>query len=309
MTERTFEGFLLTRNWRDTSDGVELEFWFSSPDGPLCIMVSEKTVSFSWPSVTCLARGRLLARPGCGFSRACSQNVRYARGDRRIFPPTPRCAARADALREAGCEPLEADINPAERYLMERFVAGSALIRGRPRRRGRHWLLQNPAVKRGDYRPTLRVVSFDIETAMKGHELYSIAVHGKKEGEEARRVFMVGKGARQDFVEACATADDALQRFLDWIDEFDPDVLIGWNVVNFDTRFLQRQADRTGRRLLLGRGRRAGYWRELDEEGERFTVNFPGRVVLDGIELLRAAFYRFESFLPRKRFPATFGRR
>ena len=40
MTERTFEGFLLTRNWRDTSDGVELEFWFSSSDGPLCILVS-----------------------------------------------------------------------------------------------------------------------------------------------------------------------------------------------------------------------------------------------------------------------------
>ena len=297
MTERTFEGFLLTRNWRDTSDGVELEFWFSSPDGPLCIMVSgENSVFFLAECDLPSAREVLACAPDVDF-RALSLRTFGMHAVTGVYFRQHRAARRAaDALREAGVEPLEADINPAERYLMERYVAGSALIRGRPRRRGRHWLLQNPAVKTGDYRPTLRVVSFDIETAMKGHELYSIAVHGKKEGEEARRVFMVGKGARQDFVEACATADDALQRFLDWIDEFDPDVLIGWNVVNFDTRFLQRQADRTGRRLLLGRGRRAGYWRALDEEGERFTVNFPGRVVLDGIELLRAAFYRFESF-------------
>jgi DNA polymerase-2 len=34
----------------------------------------------------------------------------------------------------------------------------------------------------------------------------------------------------------------------------------------------------------------------VDEDGERHTLQMPGRVVLDGIELLRAAFYRFESF-------------
>jgi DNA polymerase-2 len=87
-----------------------------------------------------------------------------------------------------------------------------------------------------------------------------------------------------------------LQAFQDWIVEYDPDVLIGWNVVNFDTRYLQRLADHLGRRLLLGRERRPGHWREQDEDGERYTVQFPGRVILDGIELLRAAFYRFESF-------------
>ena len=32
--------------------------------------------------------------------------------------------------------------------------------------------------------------------------------------------------------------------------------------------------------------------RVVDDEEQRFTVQFPGRVILDGIELLRAAFYR-----------------
>ena len=75
-------------------------------------------------------------------------------------------------------DPLEADINPAERYLMERFIYGAARLHGEPRRRGRYLTLENPALKPSDYRPCLKVVSYDIETAMHDHELYSIAVHG-----------------------------------------------------------------------------------------------------------------------------------
>lgn len=204
-----------------------------------------------------------------------------------------RCA---DTLREQGLEPLEADINPADRFLMERFIMGSALLHGEPRQRGPYLFMDNPAVRAVAYRPQLTVVSFDIETAMEDLQLYSIAVHGKSPRGEERRVFMLGEGAQQDYVYAYASQELLLQGFLDWVAEYDPDVLIGWNVVNFDTRYLQRLADHLGRRLLLGRERRPGHWRELDEDGERYTVQFPGRVILDGIELLRAAFYRFESF-------------
>ena len=28
------QGFLLTRHWRDTDAGVEVEFWLATPDGP-----------------------------------------------------------------------------------------------------------------------------------------------------------------------------------------------------------------------------------------------------------------------------------
>ena len=57
--------------------------------------------------------------------------------------------------------------------------------------------------------------------------------------------------------------------------QYDPDVLIGWNVINFDTRYLQRVADHLGRRLLLGRDQRPGHWRELDDDGERFACSSP----------------------------------
>ncbi|MEE4144809.1 MAG: DNA polymerase II [Halieaceae bacterium] len=297
MTVQTFDGFLLTRNWRDTRDGIELEYWFATDSGPLCALVrGERSVFFLEQEEVEQARPLLDAEPGLELKPVQLRSFRLVPVVG-VYCPGYRQARRlADALETLGLNPLEADINPADRFLMERFVTGGVVLQGEPRQLGRHILVENPAVKAGDYRPALKVVSFDIETAMEGVQLFSIGVHGRVADRHTRRVFMVGEGAQQDFVQSCADQEAVLQAFLDWLADYDPDVLIGWNVVNFDTWYLQRVADKLGRRLVLGRDRRAAHWRELDDEGERRAVQCPGRVILDGIELLRAAFYRFESF-------------
>ncbi|MDE0953014.1 MAG: DNA polymerase II [Halioglobus sp.] len=297
MTAQTFEGFLLTRNWRDTREGVELEFWFSTAQGPLCALVRhEQSVFFLVESALPQARKILGDMPTLEIKPVPLRSFSMEPVVGLYFRQYRQARRAADELRAGGLDPLEADINPADRFLMERFVAGSAVLYGAPRRRGQYLLLVDPTVKACEYLPALKVVSFAIETAMEGLQLYSIAVHGKSAQGEVRQVFMLGEGAQQAYIVPCATQEAVLLAFSDWVANYDPDVLIGWNVVNFDTRYLQRLADHLGRRLLLGRERRPGYWRELDEDGERYTVQFPGRVILDCIELLRAAFYRFESF-------------
>lgn len=297
MTAQTYDGFLLTRQWRDTPAGVELEFWFATHHGPACVTVTgERPVFFLPRNQQDKAEALLVAeRPddvkALGLRDFSLQPVVG------LYFKQYRAARRAaDKLREAGLDPLEADINPADRFLMERFVSGSARLSGDFVQRDGTLFCHNPGFTPVQYRPQLRVVSYDIETAMSGVQLYSIAVHARSVDGEERRVFMIGAGAEQDYVETCRDQEHLLQVFMDWIAQYDPDVLIGWNVINFDTRYLQRVADSLGRRLLLGRERRPGHWREQRDYPDRFSVQFPGRVILDGIELLRAAFYRFESF-------------
>jgi DNA polymerase-2 len=297
LTAQTFEGFLLTRHWRDTGDGVELEFWFSTDCGPLHARIRGERSVFFLPASEVDAAERVLAgEVGVEFRPVALRDFSMQPVAAVYFPGYRQARRCADRLQEAGLEPLEADINPADRFLMERFVTGGAELRGEPRRAARHIQLDDPAIKAGEYRPRLRVLSFDIETAMQGLQLYSIGAHGVDPGGESRRVFMLGEGACQDHVTSAASQAEVLWAFLDWVAEYDPDVLIGWNVINFDTWFLQRLARQLGTRLALGRGGASAHWRELDDDGERRAVQLPGRVVLDGIELLRAAFYRFESF-------------
>lgn len=297
------DGFLLTRQWRDTPQGIELEFWFSTETGPLCVTVTnERSVFFVAAGHEARLRVLLADEPGAELRPLTLKN--FEQEDVfGVYLRSYRAARRlSDALRQSGIEPLESDVNPADRYLMERFITGSARLSGPVDTRAGMQLMVNPAWQAASYRPMLRVVSFDIETAMSGVQLYSIAVHGWSTGadidgcEPQRRVFMCGAGAAQDYVETCENQGAVLQAFVDWVEAYDPDVLIGWNVINFDLRYLQRVADQLQRRLLLGRRRQPAQWREHRENADRFSVQLPGRVVLDGIELLRAAFYRFESF-------------
>ena len=81
-----------------------------------------------------------------------------------------------------------------------------------------------------------------------------------------------------------------LHAFLAWVADHDPDLIIGWNVAGFDLRFLEARCRLHGIEFALGRD--GGRARVLD--GAVATARVPGRVVLDGIEGHRAAFWGFE---------------
>ena len=298
MAAQPIKGFLLTRNWRDGRDGVELEYWWATDQGPLRTTVhGERAVFFLREGELALAQPVLQRERGIELKPVQLRAFDMSPVQGLYFSGYRQARQCADRLRELGCEPLEADINPAERYLMERFITGSAELAGEIDSRGQYRAMSQPAMRSASYCPPLKVVSFDIETALQGVQLYSIGLHAvAPDGAEERRVFMLGEGASQDYVVSCHSQAEVLQAFLVWLRDYDPDVLIGWNVVNFDAWYLQRVADQLGIELTLGREQRSVHWRELDDDGDRRTAQLPGRVLLDGIELLRAAFYRFESF-------------
>lgn len=291
------EGFLLTRQWRDTAAGIELELWFASASGPLQVVISgERSVFFLAADAAEQQRGLLALHAGVEVAPVALRNFDlqpvvavYSRSYR-------QSRQLADQLSERGAEPLEADINPADRFLMERFIAGAACVAGVAADSSNFTRMSDVALRPATLRPALKQVSFDIETAMEGLQLYSIAVHAIGPDGEVRQVYMLGQGAAGEHMLLLPSQQALLEGFLQFIADYDPDVLVGWNVVNFDAWYLQRLADSLGVPLCLGRGGAPVQWRELDDDGERRTARVPGRLLLDGIELLRAAFYRFESF-------------
>ena len=116
-----------------------------------------------------------------------------------------------DRLEAAGLRPLEADLNPVERYLMERFVRGSIEYqesKGEAR------------VRASSYQPTLRMVSVDIETAIDSLELYSIGVYAMRGEDIHRRVFMRGRSTELDWVVMVEDEAALLEAFCRWLEEF-----------------------------------------------------------------------------------------
>ncbi|KNH19676.1 DNA polymerase II [Pseudomonas syringae] len=288
------QGFVLTRHWRDTPAGTEVEFWLATDTGPRRIRLSHQPSVAFIPAVQreqaeALLRGeknvelKPLAlldfehRPVLGLY--CQHHGQLMRLE--------------TALRKSGVDVFEADIRPPERYMMERFITAPVLFGGTPSAEG---LLLDAQMKPDPgYRPNLRLVSLDIETTAQG-ELYSIALEGCGE----RQVYMLGPpngdDSAVDFqLEYCDSRTLLLKKLNEWFARHDPDAIIGWNVVQFDLRVLHEHARRLAVPLKLGRGGEEMQWREHGSRNHYFA-SAAGRLIIDGIESLRSATWSFPSF-------------
>jgi len=87
-----------------------------------------------------------------------------------------------------------------------------------------------------------------------------------------------------------------LAGFLDAFRALDPDLLLGWNLINFDLDYLQRRCRLHRLPFAFGRGSDDAAIVAPQRGGQTRFPSLPGRVALDGIDTLRAAFWSFESF-------------
>ena len=197
-----------------------------------------------------------------------------------------------DRIREGSGRTLEGDVKAHDRFLMERFVTGALTAEGEPVRRQGYREFINPRIRASEYSPQLSVIAFDIETVGLRGPLLSIAVAGAG-GEQ---VWMVGAGPEVPALNYQPDEASVLQRFVEHIRTVDPDVLAGWNVIEFDLAYLERKAGELGIPFELGRGGARATVLPPRTARQPHVARVPGRVVLDGIASLRSATWSFESF-------------
>jgi DNA polymerase-2 len=225
--------------------------------------------------------------------------------EKRTFDGAPVCRielenpsdvpALRDRLHRASIETFEADVRFAVRYLIERGIKGGCEIEGEAQPGdGITLVFDNPTLRPADVKAEPRVLAFDIETDPKGERLLAISLYSPAHDE----VLIVDGSGRPMPERATACADEraALDLFCARVRDFDPDVLTGWNTIDFDLTVLERIAARIRHPLTLGR--EPGPLRLRKPEGYFGSgqANVPGRLVLDGIDLLRGAFVRMDDY-------------
>jgi DNA polymerase-2 len=214
----------------------------------------------------------------------------------RIVAATPPdVPAIRDRLHNAGIDTFEADVRFASRYLIERGVRGGCTIDGEAKPgEGIRWIFDNPDVKPADVVAEPRVLSFDIETDMKGERLLAISLFAP----DVDEVLIVDGSSRTmpERATRCVNEYAALDAFCARVRALDPDVLTGWNIIDFDLSVLQRVAARVRHPFDLGRDVGAIRIRKAEGYFGSGQATIPGRLVLDGIDLLRGAFVRMDDY-------------
>ncbi|MEB0043265.1 DNA polymerase II [Pseudomonas sp. MH10] len=289
------QGFVLTRHWRDSALGTEVEFWLATDNGPRHIRLPHQP-SVAFIPVEQQERAKSLLRSERNVELRpldlCDFRHRPVLG---LYCQQHRQLMNVDKqLRAFGVDVYEADVRPPERYMMERFITAPVTFSGKP---GANGLLLDAQMKPApEYRPSLKLVSLDIETTAQG-ELYSIALEGCGQ----RQVYMLGppNGVEDevDFLfEYCDSRAQLLEKLNEWLVRHDPDAIIGWNLVQFDLRVLHEHAQRLNVPLRLGRGGEEMGWRQHGTRNNHYFASAAGRLIIDGIEALRSATWSFPSF-------------
>ncbi len=289
------QGFVLTRHWRDTAEGTQVEFWLATDDGPRHVRLPpQPSVAFIPAVHRERAEAILLKEPGAELRELALCDFRH-RPVLGLYTQQHRQLMNLEKdLRRASVDVYEADVRPPERYLMERFITAPVLFGGTADASG---LLLDAQLKPApEYRPSLKLASLDIETTEHG-ELYSIAVEGCGE----RQVYMLGPAngdaSQVDFkFDYCDSRAELLEQLNAWLERHDPDAIIGWNVVQFDLRVLHEHSRRLNVPLRLGRDGEVMTWREHGAGNNHFFAGAAGRLIIDGIEALRSATWNFPSF-------------
>ncbi len=247
-----------------------------------------------------------------GAARQSSTDLRTMSGEPvvRVEVAIPAAAPPIrDALRNGGIPAYEADVRFAMRALIDGGLRGALAIGGGGvAASGKDAfvdrLFVDPDLAPTDWRPApeaLRLLSIDLETDPRGREVYAAALAGCGVDEvllalPAAKVAAGLRGADAGGVVACGDERGLLTALFRRLRAIDFDVLTGWNVIDFDLSVLVTAARRCG--VPFEVGRLPGATRVVRETSfwGRSRADIAGRVVLDGIDLLRASFIRLEDY-------------
>lgn len=279
------QGFILTRTARDTRDGCELEYWVATPDGPVRVRITRHEPIFF------IERDREAVRD----ARRQPLELRSMQGapvDGLYFKSVRAMREARDTLDRQRIPVFESDVKPEDRYLMERFVRGPVTLEGEAIAREGYREMVDPALKPCEGAPPFKLLSLDIETAGFEGDLYSVGVASDR----GERVFMLGAGQDTENVQYFANETALLEAFFEFFADDDPDLVLGWNVADFDLTFLQKKCDALRIPFRIGRANTKAFIVPPSTQRQSAIAKVPGRMVLDGIQLLRLGFWDFESY-------------
>lgn len=300
---RQIDAFLLSREWRDADDGVEIVLWARAREAPVRARLTRQEAVMFVPRTTITRAGRRAPRALTTMEGEPVDAV-YFRRQRDLVEERTR-------LRELGEPTLESDVKPSDRYVMERFVTGALRVEGVARERRGVLCFDDPRIRSADARVDLSLLALDIETDGFDGPLLSAAV--ATAGRE--RVFVRGRGAPHERGRGASGASAAsgargagasivfarderelLSKLFAEIVALDPDVICGWNVLEFDLAYLDARARSLGVPFAVGRAGERARILPGATPGRASIARVPGRVVLDGIATLKSATYDFERF-------------
>ena len=209
---------------------------------------------------------------------------------------------------ELSIDCYEADIVFYQRFLIDNDIKGNLELKGEYKK-GSYVsrIYEEPEIRAGsyEYQPELKILSIDIETDSKAKQIYCISLYTEglkinKEKDAYKKVLIVSheKDIGKELHNAISlnSEEELLKKFQELMIEIDPDIIAGWNLIDFDLKIIKEKFDKYNIPFNLGRADWPCKIKINDEFMRDSSADFPGRMVLDGIPLLKISYIKLENY-------------
>jgi len=201
-------------------------------------------------------------------------------------------------LHDSEINTFEGDVKPHFRFMIEKGLLGTIEIDGDYQSSERiDRIYNNPELTNAHYLPKLKIASIDIETDKKAKKLYCVSIYS----DNYKKTFIVKKNKVKGAV-ACKDEETCLEEFKQALIDFDPDIITGWNVIDFDFKVLKELFDKYKINFDLGRDNSKSRLRIETGFFKKSSLNISGRLVIDGLNFIRDPFIKEAPTIKDKQF-------
>lgn len=196
-------------------------------------------------------------------------------------------------LEEQSVVCYEADIRFAIRFLIDKELQGAVEVEGEYKKGSKvDRIYTNPDLKPCEYIPTnLKVLSIDIEMDHTMKKIFCISLYMP----DFQKVIIISDKKLKNTLNV-PSEEELLRKFSELVLKLDPDIITGWNVIDFDLSRIQELSKRHRIPFQLGRTDWECKIRRFESFFQDSTADFSGRVVLDGMALLKWSFIKLEDY-------------
>jgi DNA polymerase-2 len=306
----SFEGFIVHASTSRHKNVSRLYYVGRLRSGETFAVVEERRrPCFYVRSSELSAAENLLGRGSFSHEPAPYRTIDGESCERLFWDTVGQMQQSAELLSAEKVRTYEADIRFYDQHLMSLGIHGSLSIQGSPSSGRRVDLVfVNPDLKPSDWKPALSVLSLDIETNPRNDEIRVIGLALRAPGRpEKREMLFAGSLPSRRELTPFPDERSLLQGLCERLVTWDPDIITGWNVIEFDFKIIAARMQRLGVDFLAGRSDTPAVYLP-GTNGRSGTAILPGRQVLDGMRIARAGPQRFTDYTLEAVASAILGR-
>ncbi len=204
-----------------------------------------------------------------------------------------------EAMKKYG-DVYEADILFKYRYLIDHKLKGMQWIEVEGEKRRSNSVkceiieASRIAPVQGDHNAPLRYMAIDIECMSDSlydrlpdpqiDQIVIVSISFFPDYKGAKNIVLVAKQAKGEGVLGFGNEKDMLSKFLDILNDYDPDILVGYNINNFDLPYMIKRLEVLELPGNLGRDDKRSFSKKMQNS---HMHSITGRVVVDPYEILK----------------------